>query len=100
MSKFNHALRIACFATLTAAPFGCAGKKDEMARAKILDQAAFDLQCTRAQLTVEKLSDDHQFMGVKNTTWGVQGCENRGTYKSSCGLGNCQVISDSKSQAR
>ena len=65
-----------------------------------LDQAAFDLQCTKEQLTVQKLSDDHQFMGVKNTTWGVQGCENRGTYKSSCGLGNCQVMSESKAQQR
>ena len=100
MSKLNHAARITCFATLAVALFGCAGKKDEMARAKILDQAAFDLQCTKEQLTVQKLSDDHQFMGVKNTTWGVQGCENRGTYKSSCGLGNCQVMSESKAQQR
>jgi hypothetical protein len=75
---------------------GCATNKDQMARAKVLERATFDLQCTDQGLTVEKLSDDHQMMGVKNSTWGARGCDRQASYKASCGLGNCQIISDAQ----
>ncbi len=79
----------------------CASKsggssKDDDAKEKILNQASFDLQCDKAQLTAQKISDDHQMMGVKNTTWGVRGCDKQATYKSSCGLGNCNIMSESQ----
>ena len=71
-------------------------KRDVMAKEKILQQAAFDLQCEKGQLQVQKISDDVQMMGTKNATWGVRGCDKQATYKSSCGLGNCQILSEAQ----
>lgn len=77
----------------------CAHKKDEQASDKVRQQAAFDLQCDASALNVQKISDDHQMMGVKNSTWGVSGCGRQATYKSSCGLGNCSVINEAQATA-
>lgn len=100
MSKLHISGRVLVLTLLTGA--ACAhGKKDDAASQKVLDQAAFDLKCDRTALQISKISDDHQFMGVENATWGVTGCDRQATYKSSCGLGNCQIMSDaSLTQAR
>jgi hypothetical protein len=85
--------------TLVAFLGGCASSsssKDDDAQLKVLNQAAFDLQCDRAQLSIQKISDDAQMMGVKNATWGVRGCEKQATYKSSCGLGNCSIMNEAQ----
>lgn len=84
------------FVALLGACASASSSKDDDAQVKVLNQAAFDLQCDRAQLSIQKISDDHQMMGVKNATWGVRGCEKQATYKSSCGLGNCSIMSDAQ----
>ena len=35
-------------------------------------------------------------MGVKNATWGARGCERQASYKTSCGLGSCTVLTQSQ----
>lgn len=88
-------LRSLCIAATLSACASSSSKDDE-ARLKVLNQAAFDLQCDLAQLTAQKISDDHQMMGVKNTTWGVRGCDKQATYKSSCGMGNCTILNEAQ----
>ena len=77
----------------------CAHKQQEQASQKVIERATFDLKCSREEVTVQKISDDHSFMGVNNTTWGASGCDRQITYKSSCGLGNCQVVADAATTA-
>ncbi|PCC70633.1 hypothetical protein SAMN02745121_05481 [Nannocystis exedens] len=94
MHRLYRVIAVGMFFTAAA----CASKssKDDSAREKILNQAAFDLQCDRANLTAQKISDDHEMMGVKNTTWGVRGCDKQATYKSSCGMGNCNIFNEAQ----
>jgi hypothetical protein len=81
--------------------FGCATgqPKPSPAIAKIRAQASFELQCEPSDITVNKISDDIAFMGVKNATWGVRGCGRQVIYKSSCGLGSCQVLTETQAAA-
>ncbi|MFO0573522.1 MAG: hypothetical protein U1A78_05965 [Polyangia bacterium] len=97
-------------ALLLSAAFGCAssqtgstaaggtGKLSEV-QEKVMTQAAFDLQCDRAQLQLSRISDDGGMMGVKNETYGVRGCEKQATYKTSCGMGQCSVFNMAQAQA-
>lgn len=94
--------RVLAAVLLIGAAFGCASTpKSEPAGApaklsevedKVLNQAAFELQCDRAQLQLTKLSLDGDMMGVKNETFGVRGCSKQATYKTSCGWGQCTVF--------
>lgn len=97
MFKYSPIRRFAVLALLAAT--ACAHKKDDQASDKVRQQASFDLKCDASALTVQKISDDHNMMGVKNTTWGVRGCDRQATYKSSCGLGNCQIINEAQLSA-
>jgi len=84
---------------LLAAVAGCAtvGDVRQKAMDKVLAQAVFDLDCREDQLEIRELSEDMAFMGARNATFGVRGCGRRATYKTACGLGNCQMITDSLS---
>lgn len=97
MSTPTNTRRFAMIILLLAV--ACAHKQQDQASQKVIERATFDLKCSRDAVTVQKISDDHSFMGVKNTTWGASGCDRQITYKSSCGLGNCQVIADAASTA-
>jgi hypothetical protein len=66
------------------------------AEEKVRHQAGYDLQCDEASIELTKISDDHKFMGVKNATWGARGCERQASYKTSCGLGSCTVLTQSQ----
>ena len=84
---------------LLFATIGCAtGPRPNPAIAKIRTQASFELQCDSADITITKISDDIAFMGVKNQTWGVRGCGRQVIYKSSCGLGSCQVLTETQAR--
>lgn len=78
----------------SSADKGTSSPKDQQAQDKVLTQAAFDLECEAGQLQIQKISDDHAMMGVKNATYGVRGCGRQATYKTSCGLGNCSIMKD------
>jgi len=82
-----------------AAAVGC-GDMSDKAAAKILDQASFDLQCDKTKLSVQKISDDASFGGVKNYTFGARGCDKQATYKASCsGWTDCSVMTDAQANA-
>jgi hypothetical protein len=79
---------------------GCGGDMSDKAAVKIRDQAAFDLQCDKTKLTVQKISDDASFGGVKNYTFGARGCDKQATYKASCsGWTDCSVMTDAQANA-
>ncbi|HNF99694.1 MAG TPA: hypothetical protein PKO07_23545 [Pseudomonadota bacterium] len=94
---------------LIGAGFGCAkdAKPDAAGgppklsevEEKVLNQAAFELQCDKAQLQMSKLSLDGDMMGVKNETFGVRGCGKQATYKTSCGWGQCNVFNMAQVQS-
>ena len=69
-------------------------KSTDKVAEKVRKQAAFDLDCNEAELVVERISLDASFMGVKNATYGARGCAKRARYKTSCGMGACQVLKD------
>ncbi len=84
---------------LAATAVGC-GDMSDKAAAKILDQASFDLQCDKTKLSVQKISDDASFGGVKNYTFGARGCDKQATYKASCsGWTDCNVMTDAQASA-
>ena len=84
---------------LAAMAVGC-GDMSDKAAAKILDQASFDLQCDKTKLSVQKISDDASFGGVKNYTFGARGCDKQATYKASCsGWTDCSVMTDAQANA-
>lgn len=97
--------RITAFACLFAAAMGCAssastksdGKPSEVEQ-KVITQAAFDLQCDKASITIAKISDDGGMMGVKNETYGARGCDKQASYKTSCGMGTCSVFNMAQAQ--
>ncbi len=79
---------------------GCGGDMSDKAAIKIRDQAAFDLQCDKSKLTVQKISDDASFGGVNNYTFGARGCDKQATYKASCsGWTDCSVMTDAQANA-
>jgi len=94
--------RFLAAALVVGAAFGCASSpktdptggppKLSEVEEKVLTQAAFELQCDKAQLQMSKLSTDGDMMGVKNETYGVRGCNKQATYKTSCGWGQCNVF--------
>jgi hypothetical protein len=85
---------------LAATVVGCGGDMSDKAAVKIRDQAAFDLQCDKTKLTVQKISDDASFGGVKNYTFGARGCDKQATYKASCsGWTDCSVMTDAQANA-
>lgn len=94
--------RFLAMVLVVGAAFGCASSAKPDAAGgpatlseveeKVLTQAAFELQCDRAQLQMTKLSSDGDMMGVKNDTFGVRGCNKQATYKTSCGWGQCNVF--------
>ncbi len=85
---------------LAAMAAGCGGDMSDKAAAKILDQASFDLQCDKGKLSVQKISDDASFGGVKNYTFGARGCDKQATYKASCsGWTDCSVMTDAQANA-
>ncbi len=96
-------------ALLVGAGFGCASTpktasagdppKLSEVEEKVLTQAAFELQCDRAQIQLSKLSVDGDMMGVKNETFGVRGCNKQATYKTSCGWGQCNVFNMAQVQS-
>jgi hypothetical protein len=102
MKRFSMTRPLAAaFGLPLALSLGCASTskdtsspKDQQARDKVLQQAAFDLSCDASKLEIQKISDDHAMMGVKNATYGVRGCDRQATYKTSCGLGNCSILKD------
>ena len=82
---------------LAATVVGCGGDMTDKAAVKIRDQAAFDLQCDKTKLTVQKISDDASFGGVKNYTFGARGCDKQATYKASCsGWTDCSVMTNAR----
>jgi hypothetical protein len=84
---------------LATTVIGC-GDMSDKAAAKIRDQAAFDLQCDKTKLTVQKISDDASFGGVNNYTFGARGCDKQATYKASCsGWTDCSVMTDAQANA-
>jgi hypothetical protein len=92
-------------ACLMFAAFGCAssstksdGKMSEV-ELKVITQAAFELQCDKANITIAKISDDGGMMGVKNQTYGARGCDKQATYKTSCGMGQCNVFNMAQAQS-
>ena len=59
---------------------------------KLASQAAFDLQCTPAQLQIAQLSSEGFIK-----TFGVRGCGKQGTYKLLCNLfGQCTVMTEAQ----
>jgi hypothetical protein len=85
--------------SLAGLAVGC-GDMSDKAAAKILDQASFDLQCDKTKLSVQKISDDASFGGVKNYTFGARGCDKQATYKASCsGWTDCSVMTDAQANA-
>jgi hypothetical protein len=83
-----------------AATLGGCGDMSDKAAVKIRDQASFDLQCDKTKLTVQKISDDASFGGVKNYTFGARGCDKQATYKASCsGWTDCSVMTDAQANA-
>jgi hypothetical protein len=80
---------------------GCGGSsQSDQAAVKIRDQAAFDLQCDKSRVMVQKLSDDAAFGGVENFTFGVRGCDKQATYKASCaGWTGCSIMTDAQASA-
>ncbi len=99
--------RIITMAFVVVAAVGCSssgstksdgpGKLSEVEQ-KVLNQAAFELQCDKANLQISKISDDMAMMGVKNQTYGVRGCDKQATYKTSCGMGSCSVFNMAQAQ--
>jgi hypothetical protein len=89
-----------CFVLLSALLVACGSDLSDQAAIKIRDQAAFDLQCDKTKLLVQKISDDASFGGVKNFTYGARGCEKQATYKASCsGWTGCSVMTDAQAAA-
>jgi hypothetical protein len=79
---------------------GCGGDLSDKAALKVRDQAAFDLQCDKTKLAVQKISDDASFGGVKNFTFGARGCEKQVTYKASCsGWTDCSIMTDAQAKS-
>jgi hypothetical protein len=98
--------RIIQMACLLVAAVGCSSSPETKgepklseAQKKVLTQASFELQCDKANLVLSKLSDDGGMMGVKNETYGVRGCEKQATYKTSCGMGMCNVFNMAQAQS-
>jgi hypothetical protein len=97
--------RILQMACIVVAAVGCSssqntksdGKLSEVEQ-KVITQAAFELQCDKANLTIAKISDDASMLGVKNQTYGVRGCDKQATYKTSCGMGSCNVFNVAQAQ--
>jgi hypothetical protein len=59
---------------------------------KLASQAAFDLQCTPAELQIVQLSSEGFIK-----TFGVRGCGRQGTYKLLCSMfGQCSVMTEAQ----
>jgi hypothetical protein len=52
-------------------------------------QAAFDLKCERAGITVDRLNTD---------TFGASGCGRQASYVLLCGAGDCKVVQNTQAQ--
>ena len=98
-------IRITVLAGLLVAAMGCGGSstkadgKMSEVELKVLTQASFELQCDKANITISKLSDDGGMMGVKNQTFGARGCDKQASYKTSCGMGMCNVFNMAQTQS-
>ena len=98
--------RITLVAGLLVAAMGCSSSqstkgepKMSEVELKVLTQAAFELQCDKANLSLSRISVDTAMMGVKNETYGVRGCDKQATYKTSCGWGSCNVFNMAQAQS-
>jgi hypothetical protein len=70
-------------------------RRDSVAE-KVAHQAAFDLQCGEREIAVTKISED---MGGMMRTYGARGCNRQGTYKASCSIFGCTVMSEMQTRA-